>query len=382
MSTGRPWFITSVQISNLQLLIFLISSLNVNIVKPHPIIIPCASIHPGQINLYSEVDWHPSKPGSKPKSEKIEYYEPKHEHLLSSSRTAEGRVSPIAKRKMMKSLKYLLLMANEKTIHNVYSGRMFKFKIAFVTLTLPSKQIHSDNEIKNQCLNQLLIELKKHYNVRNYIWRAEKQKNGNLHFHMLVDKFIPHQELRDRWNRIVNKLGYVDAYRCEMQNFHKNGFQVRTDLLKTWPIEKQKAAYRRGARTHWNSPNSTDIHSVQRIQNVKQYIAKYLTKNEIEIQLEQSAESNISVQQGRIWSCNKELSNIKGAQTIIDSELENELEDLLETDGTTILRDNYYSVIFFDMQIILENPDSQLSKLFFKYMIDKFNYNLQGEFFM
>ena len=347
--------------------------------KSTPIVIPCASIHPGQINLYSEIQWNPHKPSRKSSDESARIFEPKYEHLLKSKRTAEGNVSEIAKRKMLRGLKYLLLMANEKTVHNVYTGRMFKFKIAFVTLTLPSAQIHSDNEIKSKCLNQLLIELKKQYHVKNYIWRAEKQKNGNIHFHILVDKFIPHQELRDRWNRVTNKLGYVDRYRSEMLNFHKNGFKIRKDLLKTWPAEKQKAAFKRGARTHWNSPNSTDIHSVQRIQNVKQYISKYLTKNEIEIKLEQKPESNISVQEGRIWSCNKELSNIKGAQTVIDSELEIELEDLLETDGTRIIQDRYYSVIFFDMQIILENPNSQLSKLFFNYMIDKFHYNMQGE---
>ena len=35
------------------------------------------------------------------------------------------------------------------------------YKIGFVTLTLPSEQRHTDNEIKKYCLNQLLIELRK-----------------------------------------------------------------------------------------------------------------------------------------------------------------------------------------------------------------------------
>ena len=29
-----------------------------------------------------------------------------------------------------------------------------------------------------------------------YFWRAEKQANGNIHFHLLVDRFIPMDLLR------------------------------------------------------------------------------------------------------------------------------------------------------------------------------------------
>ena len=101
----------------------------------------------------------------------------------------------------MKSLDYLLLMANPIRAQSNFSGRCFTFKMAFITLSLSSTQIHSDNEIKEKCLNQFLIEIRKRYRVKNYIWRAEKQKNGNIHFHVVIDKFIAWSELRDRWNQ-------------------------------------------------------------------------------------------------------------------------------------------------------------------------------------
>ena len=68
-----------------------------------------------------------------------------------------------------------------------------QYKLTFITLTLPSKQIHSDNEIKSKCLNQFLIELKKNHSVSRYIWKAEKQENNNIHFHIIADKFIKWQ---------------------------------------------------------------------------------------------------------------------------------------------------------------------------------------------
>ena len=375
-------------------------------------IIPSVSIHPGQINLYNEIQWHPHKPSRERTNQNNEVITHGAEHLINSKRSAQGNVSSIAKRKMTKAVNYMLFITNDKTVTNQYTGKNFKFKIAFATLTLPAKQIHSDNEIKAKCLNQILIELKKYYNVKNYIWRAEKQKNGNIHFHILVDKFIPHQELRDRWNRIVNKLGYVETYRNGMQSWHRDGFRVRKNLLRTWPLRKQQAAYKRGARTHWNSPNSTDIHSVQKIRDLKSYITKYVTKNEVRNyalgieKLKELREQNSGVlnkvpgvkrkelikkkrlrqltakrmkQSGRIWGCNIELSNLKGAQAVLDWNLNDELEELTQNKSVRVLQDKYFTIIFFDSSILMKRPESQLFKLFSQFLFDKFGYSMQTE---
>lgn len=375
-------------------------------------LIPTISIHPGQINLYNEVHWHPHKPHRERTNQRNEIVTHGAEHLINSKRSAQGNVSSIAKRKMTKAVNYMLFVTNDKTVTNQYTGKNFKFKIAFATLTLPSKQIHSDNEIKAKCLNQILIELKKYHHVKNYIWRAEKQRNGNIHFHILVDKFIPHQELRDRWNRIVNKLGYVDTYRNEMQSWHRDGFRVRKNLLRTWPLRKQKSAYERGARTHWNSPNSTDIHSVHKIRDLKSYITKYVTKNEIKEfalrieKLKELRKNNSGVQNkvpgakrkeliqkkrnrqlaakkmkqsGRIWGCNVELSNLKGAQANIDWQINDELEELAANENIKVLEDKYFTIIFFDSSILMKRPESQLFKLFSQFLFDKFGYSIQTE---
>ena len=40
----------------------------------------------------------------------------------------------------------------------------------------------------------------------SYIWVAEVQKNGNIHFHMLVDRFIPVKWLVKVWNQAPNSV--------------------------------------------------------------------------------------------------------------------------------------------------------------------------------
>lgn len=108
----------------------------------------------------------------------------------------------------------------EAWIKSVYTNRkhysgQYKPKhshITFITLTLPSKQIHSDNEIKRSVLMPFIQQIKRTNGVEQYFWAAEPQENSNLHFHLLVDRWIDKKILADRWNVATNHLGYLDRY--------------------------------------------------------------------------------------------------------------------------------------------------------------------------
>lgn len=358
--------------------------------KPELTIIPKISIHPDRINIYNELHWSPARPSKNDNPLNSEYqfdkdgniienHNSKIAHIINSKRKSNGIVSKQAAKKMSKASDYLLLLSGTKKSVNHKSGKVFKFKVAFVTLTLPSAQIHDDKEIINTCLNQFLIEIKKYYHVKNYIWRAEKQKNGNIHFHLLIDKFIPYQELRDRWNRVLSKLGYIQRYRDEQRRWHSNGFRPRPNLYPTWSKAKQLEAYLRGSKIHWSSPNTTDIHSVRNIQNVKAYIQKYMTKTETQFKIKGT---NIEIpiyQTGRIWGCNRELSKIKGATSEIDSILEEELKLIMSVRESKVFQGDYFTVIYFDINLLKSFPKVQLFKLFSQYLFEKFGYSFQTE---
>ena len=139
--------------------------------------------------------------------------------------------------------------------------------IVFVTLTLPSKQIHTDKLMKRQ-LALYIEKLQRNYGVQNYVWRAECQKNGNIHFHLLIDKFVDKTIIRDEWNEVINRLGYVD-------------------------------------RSGIENPYSTDVHSMGKTpDDVIRYVTKYLTK------VPDEAEYSRSVV-GRVWGCKRELTKFK-----------------------------------------------------------------------
>jgi len=198
-----------------------------------------------------------------------------------------------------------------------------KNKITFVTLTLPSYQLHDDKVIKSKCLNQLLGEMKTNYQMKNFVWRAENQKNGNIHFHLLLDCKIPYMELRTMWNRIINKLGYVTAYTEKMKNISFEDYKYLRfgdKQISAIKLQKLEKSYKDGVSCGWTSPNSTDIHGLGKVKNVVSYICKYISKAE-------EVEQPIS---GRIWQCSQAVSKAKKCVEYMTSKFTDELRQITE----------------------------------------------------
>jgi hypothetical protein len=167
----------------------------------------------------------------------------------------------------------------KSAVRGKYVENDVKNKLVFITLTLSSPQIHTDEEIKSKLLNQFLTEMRQKHKMKYYIWKAEKQKNGSIHFHILTDKGLHWRTVRTLWNRIQNKLGYVDRYRSNMKEFFKLGFKVFTSKYEMRTAAQQYEAYKRGVKCDWTDPNSTDVHRLYDVKNVTKYITKYLTKS-------------------------------------------------------------------------------------------------------
>jgi hypothetical protein len=300
-----------------------------------------ASIHPGQINIwYEPLERHgrskpmpvdcddlPGIPSRKP----AQFTDNRH----------KGKLSPQALRKITKAVDYLVYLVPRRKYFTTADGRAGNYFLSFVTLTLSSDQIHTDYEIKQHCLEPFLNEMRQRWKVSNYIWRAEKQANGNLHFHIVADRFIWWSDLRDSWNYYQERLGYVTRYRNNQKAWHRDGFRFRPELAKSWSKDKQLAAYKTGLRHDWNSPNSSDVHSLKTITSVRSYICKYITKSE------QSQEIA-----GRLWGCSYELTNLTGARCYAEGSLAPDLDKLLSPGNCKVYKGEYYTVIYITREIL------------------------------
>lgn len=321
------------------------------------------SIHPNSINVYYETtgprnyrrfdsyekDLDPDSNTNQPTQFKDNYH--------------HGRISHIARRKMSKSIEYLIHLAKPKQVYKPYHGKHFTFKVNFITLTLSAQQVHSDQVIKAQLLNQFIIEMRKRWNVVNYVWRAEKQECGRIHFHIVTGNFIPWNELRNAWNRIQQKLGYVTRYREDRIEWHKHGFHFDPKHARKWPYAKQLRAYRFGKQTGWDNPNSVDIHSLRHVGNIKAYFVKYMAKNEgfteeqkrmfyalpLEEQRKIREKDFVS---GRLWSSSSNLVNLSGGNMVVDSLVQKEIHKVFENDNKCVYNSDYFHVYTVDLRTL------------------------------
>ena len=190
--------------------------------------------------------------------------------------------------------------------------------IAFVTLTLQSKQIHTDNEIKAKCLTPYIETLKRKYNVRNYFWRAEAQANGNIHFHLLIDSFIKWESVREEWNKCTEKLNYITEF--EKKHGHRD-------------------------------PNSTDIHSLDEIRSVTHYVIKYCCKSD-----------GYRPIKGRIHGCSDTIRDLKPYEFVIELEDHELIEKATEYKNAYVLNDVCFTYIGLPVYKFLKSVKSNKLK--------------------
>lgn len=81
----------------------------------------------------------------------------------------------------------------------------------FLTLTVPKQNV-DDKAIKRAFTTAIMPNLIRTYNVVNYVWKAESQERGTIHFHIVIDTYIDHWKLRKLWFDALVRLKCNGAY--------------------------------------------------------------------------------------------------------------------------------------------------------------------------
>jgi hypothetical protein len=212
-------------------------------------------------------------------------YPPRRSEKLRSSFISHpmytGTMNPKAVAKLKRCITILCAISKWKRAPATKKSKEFSFKISFLTLTLPAPQLHiTDTEIKSKIFDPFMKRMRRSVNLTHYVWRAEKQENGNIHFHIMSNSYIHHSRARTAWNECLNRFHFIDMF--EIKHGHRD-------------------------------PNSIDIHSVRKVRSLAVYMAKYMTKlTQAQIPLD-----------GKCWDASKSIKNAKFLNFTIDSDLEN-----------------------------------------------------------
>lgn len=222
------------------------------------------------------------------------YHANSQENLMDNR--VKGFLSPASSRKIRDLVENWV---NACKADQLRTKKSLDFYLCFVTLTLPASQVHCDRTIKRECLNKFLIYAKRYWKVKNFVWKAEPQENGNLHFHIIFDRFIPWDKIRSTWNTILSPLGYIERY------------------SEKWGS---------------NNPNSTDVHGLKKDKNgrkivfVGAYLAKYMSKKaSTKTGKERKPDRPIC---GRVWGCSDRLKELKCFKDFDSLEVQNLYDSL------------------------------------------------------
>jgi hypothetical protein len=217
---------------------------------------------------------------------------------LAENRT-KGELSKKSNRKLINAVNWLVASAKQKFVYDSSTKKKYTFRVNFITLTLPStEQLCSDHFFKSVLLHNFVNTCKHKFGLANYVWKVETQKNGNIHAHFTTDTFIHHSALRDVWNSILRKNGLLDSYHEKFRGISLDEYTKLFEGNEKITIDQITKAFNFGVQSNWDSPNTTDVHSVKNVRNLAGYLAKYLGKSE---------EGRRKIK-GRLWSCSYSLS--------------------------------------------------------------------------
>lgn len=189
-------------------------------------------------------------------------------------------ISVNSQRNLRDKISYLFQFAKSRSV-KTYSGKTIpNFKICFLTLTLPSAQVHPTADISKMCLEPLLEILRKRLNMANYVWRMEFQANGNVHYHLATDTYIDYFFVQKHWNAILEKLGYVSRFANIMQSMPYTEYLKRYSQNGKVPAEIIYKRWVKGKSEKWQKPNTVDVKSAKSSDSIGYYISKYFSKKE------------------------------------------------------------------------------------------------------
>lgn len=259
-------------------------------------------------------------------------------------------ISKNSQRNLRQKIEYLFLYAKSRRIRTYNNKIIPNFKVVFLTLKMPSKQVHPSSVIITECLQPLFELFRKRLNMVNYVYRVEYQKNGNIHFHICTDTYIDYYFALKHWNRFLEKLGYITAFAEQM------GKLSLKDYAKKYGKDYQgkkidfkiiKSRYENGLKKKWRNPNSVDVKNAKGGDNIGLYISKYFSKKDGAKKMnELDNEENTFALRLCYWS--RSLSRLKPESMPKDYYDIDIMREIAKNENVIICYYDYCTVIYFD----------------------------------
>lgn len=327
----------------------------------NPVSIPVVQVRPNMMLVYPYTIW-PDGHRPKPKAKHIQLgqtFATQQEQYFEGEKAYSGQLKEHSRKRLQKAINLLVGIAEPKRISPPVVKKAFTFQVNFVTLTLPAAQrTVSDKDLKKHCLDPWLKSMRRKHQLRSYVWRAERQYNGNLHFHITTDTYLPQDEIRNEWNRFLSRFHFIDEFHS------KHGY---------------------------STPNSTDVHAVWKIRNIASYMVKYMSKDP-EQHLQEVNEKRIKKGKeplkpeehefrmlegqpkwdepinGKVWDCSQNLKSRDRCECEADQEIRYLVNEVVAKYNLKVLNNEHCTMIFSNGMPFEQILGGELQQLYKEYI--------------
>ena len=249
-------------------------------------------------------------------------------------------LSKKSRTRIKNAVNLLLECSDEKELVDLEKKTSFKYKVGFMTLTIPEDCKLTDEAIHYKVFKPFIRRLKVKFDLAEYLWKAETQDNGQLHYHLTINVFIHWFFINREWNNQLKKNGYT---------------------FKTTDHERA----------------STEIHSTKNVRDMAAYLCSYVAKkdewkkktpkniikkyellklkNEIDIEFESEiAEWKKRIPEIKLWDCS---NNLRGEKLTFRNVVKDYPELCISIGEVMIeeIQKDFYSIYLFDSKKFSEN---------------------------
>lgn len=248
-----------------------------------------------------------------------------------------GRMTQGARKRMTRAISLMVQSLKPKTVWNP-EGFYQYHKLSFITLTVSNSHNLTAKTAYHLLFKHFLQWLRRTQGVSTYIWKAELQERGQIHYHITCPNFIYWKEIRGKWNELQRKAGLLTDYFQEHKHY---------------------------------DPNSTDIHAVEDQKKMDWYMVKELAKT-IDIkrlEMKRVVESLVQAgeipaekmqdfideytgqeinTEGKLWDCSENLSAIKLFNMALSTRHEHKINAWKLQKKIREVKGDFWSIIYFD----------------------------------
>lgn len=187
----------------------------------------------------------------------------------SDEKNYSGTITAHVRRRIKKAVNLLMQISESKLVYNPILFKQVPHRLSFITLTIPDTDVDRDAATcYDKLLKPFLQWMTKTEGVTTYIWKAELQKRGYVHYHITTPTWLHYRQIKTKWNYLLKKAGMLEKFNSKFN--------------------------------HYN-PNSTDVHEVYKVNDLEAYLEKYLSK----------AHNDESVINSKCWDCSLNLKGTK-----------------------------------------------------------------------